>query len=91
MRLMSKVLMVLVSAALTLNFGIGCNLLYPQVEGALQTAAGSLLDTTQSCVEGILGVGTDGQILTNLAFDLINDSVDNDIDEWIPDATTFPN
>lgn len=91
MRLMSKVLMVLVSGALLLNVGVGCNLLYPQVEGALQKAATSVLETSQTCLEQLLGVGTDGAILTELGFDLIESSVNNDIDEWIPDATPFPN
>ncbi len=91
MRLMSKVLMVLVSGALLLNWGVGCNLLYPQVEGALQKAAGSVVDSTQASVEQLLGVGTDGQILTELGFDLVGGSINNDIDEWIPDATGFPN
>ncbi|HUW83081.1 MAG TPA: hypothetical protein VMZ31_09820 [Phycisphaerae bacterium] len=88
---MSKVLMVLVSGALLLNWGAGCNLLYPQLEGAMQTAATSVLWSTQACLEQTLGVGTDGQILTDFAFELVTDSVNNDIDEWIPDATPFPN
>ena len=91
MRLMSKVLMVLVSGALLLNWGVGCNLLYPQLEGATQTAATSVLGSTQAWVEQTLGVGTDGQILTDFAFDLVGSSVSNEIDEMIPDATPFPN
>jgi hypothetical protein len=91
MRLMSKVLMVLVSGALLLNWGVGCNLLYPQLEGAMQKAATSVVNSTQACLEQTLGVGTDGQILTELGFDLVRDSINNDIDEWVPDATPFPN
>jgi len=91
MRLMSKVLMVLVSGALLLNWGVGCNLLAPQVQGAAQTAAGAALGSAQGSLENALNVGSDGQILTNFLFALLGNAVDNEIDEMIPDAAPFPN
>ena len=91
MRLMSKVLMVLVSGALLLNWGVGCNLLSGQLQGASQEAATAVLESSQACLETTLGVGTDGAILTEFVFDLVEASVNNEIDEAIPDATGFPN
>jgi len=87
----AKILTILVSGALLMNLGVGCNLLSSQYQGAMQEAATAVLESSQSCLETTLGVGTDGAILTEFLFDLAEASVNNTIDEQIPDATGFPN
>jgi len=65
-----------------LGWGMGCNLLPAQLEAAI---------LEQGEVEEWFNIGTDGQIATEFAFDLIIDSVRNCVDEAVPDAAGFPN
>ena len=85
MRFMSKVLVLLASDAMLLGWGMGCNLLPAQLEAAILEQTDFWWERKQGEVEEWFNIATE------FVFDLIIDSVENCVDEAVPDAAGFPN
>ena len=82
---MNKVLILLASGAMLLGWGMGCNLLPAQLEAAILEQTDFWWERKQGEVEEWFNIATE------FVFDLIIDSVENCVDEAVPDAAGFPN
>ena len=89
MQRLKRGLVLLGLGAVTLQWGWGCNLLLSQLEAAILERTDFWWERKQGEVEDFFNIGTDGQIVTEFAFDLIESAVGNWVDERVPDAVSY--
>ena len=91
MQKLTEGLVLLRPEAVALQWGLGCKLLPGQLEAAIPEQTDSWWQRKQGEVEEWFNIGTDGQIVTEPAFDLIESAAANWVDELVPDAAGLPN